>query len=227
MAEKRLFKSKPLDRKKFIRKPELQDLLTYFREERQFDRYLMVRLASHLGLRVTEAAHMKVEDLSRVRGERIVIAAKKNQGQKPRRRKRRYAKLRALREAIESREMWEDPVSKLVRKEILSYLKHAGLDPKVDEGWLFPGRFHGFPTHVSTIHRWFVQACLDCGIGYKTFHCLRHFCGFDTMQRKKDITKVARRLRHSSLEMARRYAQMTPDEELDLADDLDFMMDDE
>jgi len=198
-----------VDEKKYLRKPQLDRLLAHLRKQKNRPRrYFMVRISAAMGLRMTEARHMLPADLRRLAGEGLIavrVAKRHDQQSK----------------GLAGREIVWQRVSKKLQTELLVFLRWARIDPNKDTGWIFPGRDPTKPAHKQSIHDWFTQACIDCGIGRKTFHCLRHYRGFTVQSAKHDLAITQRALRHKDAKTTVIYTQPTPDEERELENEID------
>jgi integrase len=122
---------------------------------------------------------------------------------------------------VAGRELVWQRVSKKLQREVLVFLKWARIDPHRSEGWIFPGRDPSKPVHKQSVHDWFTRACIECGIGRKTFHCLRHYRGYTVQAAKHDLSITQRALRHKDAKTTVIYTQPTPDEERKLEDEID------
>lgn len=209
--------AKIFDPSKTIREDGINRLLQYL-GKRDLRKYFLVYLAKAMGLRLTEVVCMRIEDFAEYlngRGKIILRVAKKGI-LKPKQRAARGMKTTGYRSAWNERELVPyymiDKTIEVCRK----FFKWAKIDPRKHRGWVFPGTSRGMSPHghVSErqVHEWFTRATKACGIGRKTFHCLRHYRGFKVQSMHKDITVTQQELRHSSVLITQIYTERTPEE---------------
>jgi integrase len=216
-----------------IRAGELKKLLKAL--ERAPERYLMVYLASEAGLRLTEACCMRLEDLAEYEDRKIYIRiAKKSTGhmsERERKLKEQRARLLAkgrrneaarlvYRSEAEERPLWPHFISSETVAVLKKYFRWKKVDPRRRTGWLFPGRGPGGRALEREVHNWFTTATKRCGIGRKTFHCLRHYRGFTVQDATHDITITKDELRHASVAVTQMYVNRRPEERIRLADEI-------
>jgi len=183
----------PLPESKFIRKPQLEAVLSHL-AKRPRDR-LLVLLAASLGLRVTEVVGMRCEDLKDAgRGWVWIRSAKK----RPKDGRRPLERL---------------PIAAEVAREARAYMGTRR------QGWLFEGNSGGHLGERQAFHL-FSTVCQACGFGHKSFHALRHYRGFKVQEARGDLTITQRMLRHNSIKSTQVYTQRTPDEEQRIAKEI-------
>ena len=197
-----------MDDKKFIRKKELDRLYKYLLRDkvRGPTRYAIVYLGAALGLRITEVAHMRIEDFRDLKNGRVIVRVAK----KKRRDRRKKVDPLSRPEVVQL-------VSDQVIRKMLNYFKWRGINYKRQKGWLFEGRHPVKPISVRYIHKFFTECCEECGIGHKTFHSLRHYLGFKIQRETGDLTVTKAFLRHADVATTQVYTQRTPDELREIA----------
>lgn len=199
-----------MDSKKYLRDEELKKLLAYLRKNERYPRrYFMVRISAAMGLRMTEARHLRIEDFRQLADEQIVaVHVAKRHDQK--------------RSGYTGREVVKQKVGRKLKSEFLRFFRWARINPSKDSGWLFPAKDTTEPADRFWVHDWFTRACEACGIGRKTYHCLRHYRGYKVQAAKHDPITTQRALRLKDTKTVLIYTQPTPDEERQLADELDI-----
>lgn len=204
------------DPSKTIRDEELDQLLAYVAKNRRG--HFMIFLAKSMGLRITEAVCMRIEDFEDYEQGRIVIRVAKKKLLSPEKRRERGLKVKGYRSAWNERPTHDQYVGRQAIEVCRQFFKWAKINPRKQTGWVFPGRsVHG---HIAEweVHEWFVKVTKASGIGRKTFHCLRHYLGFMTQNKIKDITATRDILRHSSINTTQMYVKRTPKELQDIAE---------
>lgn len=196
---------------RYIREADLERLLSYYTKlplsRKGPQKYLLVYLAKSLGLRMTEAVHLRIEDLAEL-DERIISI--------------RVAKKRQKVPGVMHRPIVRQRVASEVVETVKKYLRWAKLDPRKRRGWLFPSpQNKGNPISLKLAHNWFVNGIRACGLPHRTFHSLRHYRGFLVQRSTGDLTVTMRELRHSSPAITVTYTQLTPDEQLEQLDEIE------
>jgi len=213
-----------------IRKDELTKVMKAA-ENNNFHGYrdkMLIFCAASMGLRVTEAVHLKQKhfrDLAR--GFVHVPTAKKRNKIKlsikeVEKRKKAGAKHPGWilkRFAIDDRPEMRISVAPEVIKEMGRYLKTFNQNP---EAWVFKSQRGNKPLTERQAFAIFSGACEAAKIGHKSFHALRHYRGFHVQSQGKDIDWTRRQLRHESIETTKIYTERTADEEKKLAEKLSW-----
>ena len=193
-----------LEEKKYIRKNELNRVLKFLAKNKPPHQhpkyYLAVLLASECGLRITEACWLRIEHFREIKdGILLIRSAKKRHKGTP-----------------AERPVVRQPVSDRATRECLKYFKWAKIDYCKQKGWLLPGMkgvSAAKPMCERKLHVIFTDACRQCSLPHKTFHCLRHYLGFRVARETRgDLTLVATILRHDDVNTAQLYVHRTPDE---------------
>lgn len=195
----------------YIREADLHRLLNYYRKlpvsKNGPRKYLLIYLAKSLGLRMTEATHLRIEDFAEMDQRIVSVRAAKKKQKAP---------------GWQHRPVYRQRVAQDVIKTVQEYFRWAKIDPRRKRGWLFPSpQNKGDPISLKLAHNWFVNGVEACGLPHKTFHSLRRYRGFLVQRTTGDLTATMRELRHSSPDVTVFYTRLTPDEEMEQLDEIE------
>jgi integrase len=202
---------------KMIRDDELTRLLGYLYKTNKRGHF-MVFLAKSMGLRISEAVCMRIEDFEGYEQGKIVVRVAKKKLLSPKKRQQMGMRVEGYRSSWNERPLYDQWVDRKTIEVCRQFFKWARINPRRKRGWVFPGDSpHG---HVLDwkVHQWFVKATKACGIGKRTFHCLRHYLGWKTQELVKDITATRDILRHSNINTTQMYVRRKPEELRNLAE---------
>lgn len=136
----------------------------------------LLALMLHAGLRVSEAVHLRVDDLV-IRPRTGVVTVRRGKGGKFR----------------------QVPLNQDARTAIgewLSLLEQAG---QIGGHPLFCAK-NGAPLHVRTVQIWLARLGRRAGLGHLTPHQLRHTFGKNLVDAGESLDRVARLMGHSSID---------------------------
>jgi len=172
-------KGRPVGSKKtelpYLSETQLQSFMTALRKAKNLRDELFFKLVLYLGLRVTEATHLKLSDIKDdVYGIRVV-------GKKGGRTKT-YEKIHPR--------IW---------RKLRSWIKQKG---QTDNPYLFPSKsLYDLPIAEQTMKESFKRYAKKAGLpnGFSV-HSLRHTCGIRLALQKKSPIEIQLWLRHRSLQ---------------------------
>jgi site-specific recombinase XerD len=192
-----------ITRDKFMDDKERDKLLKFCREKAELDlmkgritwtvRYMLVNLALYSGLRVSEIAKLKVQDLNLDKVDDPYLYVKNGKRGK-------------------SRDVYLDnEIVKELRK-FISYKKKTLKDSIEPEAPLFAGRGGNHST-TTTLQISFKKAIEESGLNpHYSIHSARHTYGTHLYHTTQNLRYVQKQLGHSNITMTSLYADVMPSE---------------
>jgi site-specific recombinase XerD len=160
-------------------------------------RYMLVDLALFTGLRVSEIASLKMEDLSLKTKDPFLIVRNGKRGKK----RDVYLSNRLTRQL----------------KKYIDYKKKTLNESIDDEAYLFPGR-NGEKTSVFTLMMSFKRAIREAGLPeHYSIHSARHTYATYLLHNTQDLRYVQKQLGHSNINTTALYADVLPEQNGKLA----------
>lgn len=160
-------------------------------------RYMLVDLALFTGLRVSEIASLKMEDLSLKTKDPFLIVRNGKRGKK----RDVYLSNRLTRQL----------------KKYIDYKKKTLNESIDDEAYLFPGR-NGEKTSVFTLMMSFKRAVKEAGLPeHYSIHSARHTYATYLLHNTQDLRYVQKQLGHSNINTTALYADVLPEQNGKLA----------
>ncbi len=194
-----------ITRDKFLSPDEVRKLLKTCEEKAIVDlvkgrktwvtRYMLVHLALNSGLRVSELARLKIDDLHLTGKDHYLIVQKGKGGKK----------------GPKKRDVYLD--KKIVKhlKEYIDYKKKVLNEPVDDDAPLFCGRGGGHFTETS-LHISFKKALKEAKFAKKySIHSSRHTYATILLAKTSNLRFVQKQLGHASLNMTSLYADVLPE----------------
>jgi site-specific recombinase XerD len=160
-------------------------------------RYMLVDIALFTGLRVSEIASLKMEDLSLKTKDPFLIVRNGKRGKK----RDVYLSNRLTRQL----------------KKYIDYKKKTLNESIDDEAYLFPGR-NGEKTSVFTLMMSFKRAIREAGLPeHYSIHSARHTYATYLLHNTQDLRYVQKQLGHSNINTTALYADVLPEQNGKLA----------
>lgn len=160
-------------------------------------RYMLVDMALFTGLRVSEIASLKMEDLSLKTKDPFLIVRNGKRGKK----RDVYLSNRLTRQL----------------KKYIDYKKKTLNESIDDEAYLFPGR-NGEKTSVFTLMMSFKRAIREAGLPeHYSIHSARHTYATYLLHNTQDLRYVQKQLGHSNINTTALYADVLPEQNGKLA----------
>jgi site-specific recombinase XerD len=160
-------------------------------------RYMLVDLALFTGLRVSEIASLKMEDLSLKTKDPFLIVRNGKRGKK----RDVYLSNRLTRHL----------------KKYIDYKKKTLNESIDDEAYLFPGR-NGEKSSVFTLMMSFKRAVKEAGLPeHYSIHSARHTYATYLLHNTQDLRYVQKQLGHSNINTTALYADVLPEQNGKLA----------
>jgi site-specific recombinase XerD len=160
-------------------------------------RYMLVDIALFTGLRVSEIASLKMEDLSLKTKDPFLIVRNGKRGKK----RDVYLSNRLTRQL----------------KKYIDYKKKTLNESIDDEAYLFPGR-NGEKTSVFTLMMSFKRAVKEAGLPeHYSIHSARHTYATYLLHNTQDLRYVQKQLGHSNINTTALYADVLPEQNGKLA----------
>jgi len=192
-----------ITRDKFMDDKERGKLIKFCREKAELDlmkgritwtvRYMLVNLALYSGLRVSEIAKLKIQDLNLDKVDDPYLYVKNGKGGK-------------------SRDVYLDTeIVKELRK-FISYKKKTLKDSIEPEAPLFAGR-GGNQSTTTALQISFKKAIEESGLNpHYSIHSARHTYGTHLYHTTQNLRYVQKQLGHSNITMTSLYADVMPSE---------------
>ena len=160
-------------------------------------RYMLIDIALFTGLRVSEIASLKMEDLSLKTKDPFLIVRNGKRGKK----RDVYLSNRLTRQL----------------KKYIDYKKKTLNESIDDEAYLFPGR-NGEKTSVFTLMMSFKRAIREAGLPeHYSIHSARHTYATYPLHNTQDLRYVQKQLGHSNINTTALYADVLPEQNGKLA----------
>jgi len=160
-------------------------------------RYMLVDIALFTGLRVSEIASLKMEDLSLKTKDPFLIVRNGKRGKK----RDVYLSNRLTRQL----------------KKYIDYKKKTLNESIDDEAYLFPG-WNGEKTSVFTLMMSFKRAIREAGLPeHYSIHSARHTYATYLLHNTQDLRYVQKQLGHSNINTTALYADVLPEQNGKLA----------
>lgn len=160
-------------------------------------RYMLVDIALFTGLRVSEIASLKMEDLSLKTKDPFLIVRNGKRGKK----RDVYLSNRLTRQL----------------KKYIDYKKKTLNESIDDEAYLFPGR-NGEKTSVFTLMMSFKRAIREAGLPeHYSIHSARYTYATYLLHNTQDLRYVQKQLGHSNINTTALYADVLPEQNGKLA----------
>jgi len=160
-------------------------------------RYMLIDIALFTGLRVSEIASLKMEDLSLKTKDPFLIVRNGKRGKK----RDVYLSNRLTRQL----------------KKYIDYKKKTLNESIDDEAYLFPGR-NGEKTSVFTLMMSFKRAIREAGLPeHYSIHSARHTYATYLLHNTQDLRYVQKQLGHSNINTTALYADVLPEQNGKLA----------
>ncbi|SHJ90467.1 Phage integrase family protein [Desulfatibacillum alkenivorans DSM 16219] len=195
-----------ISRDKFMSSEEVRQLLKVCEDQTIIDqvkgrktwvtRYMLVHLALHSGLRVSELAALTISDLH-LAGRETYLVVRSGKGGK-------------------RRDVYLD--REIVRhlKEYIAHKARAWQEPVDVEAPLFMGRSGHFTE--TALHLSFRKAVETAGLSRRySIHAARHTYATILLAKTNNLRFVQKQLGHASLNMTALYADVLPEQNQDLA----------